>query len=106
MKQDPDREERIENEIVVDAHDPEERAMGWYYYLQDTLTPFTARCIQERAISPLHKGDEVEVSGLAPEDECLHEMFVMIRWEKKGLAVPLSQLKPASDTDAPRTGRR
>jgi len=28
------REERIDNEVVVDAYGPEERAMGWYYYLE------------------------------------------------------------------------
>jgi Calcium binding len=26
-------------------------------------------------------------------------MFVTIRWEKEGLAVPLSQLEPARNTD-------
>ena len=31
-KREQTREERIETEIVVDAHDQEERAMGWYYY--------------------------------------------------------------------------
>ena len=39
-------EERIRMEIVVDAYGPEEQAMGWYYYLQDTMQfPFTASCI-------------------------------------------------------------
>ena len=38
-------------------------------------------------------GDEVDVIAMAPEEECEHEMFVMIRWEKDGLGVPLSQLK-------------
>nr|WP_232230071.1 calcium-binding protein [Polaromonas glacialis] len=33
----PDRENRIAFEIVVDAYDAAERAMGWYYYLQDQL---------------------------------------------------------------------
>ena len=28
------------------------------------------------------------------EAECAREMFVMIRWERDGLGVPLSQLKP------------
>jgi hypothetical protein len=28
-KHDPDREQRIEMEIVVDAYDAQERAMGW-----------------------------------------------------------------------------
>ncbi len=37
-ERDEDREERIEMEIVVDAHDHEERAMGWFYYLEDTLS--------------------------------------------------------------------
>jgi hypothetical protein len=73
----PEREERIEMEIVVDAYGAEERAMGWYYYLEDALTfPFTARCTIERATSPLKKGDEVEVVAMAPDDECWHDMFL------------------------------
>ena len=93
MEKDEIREERIDMEIVVDAYNAEERAMGWYYYLDDTLNfPFLARCINKRAISPLQVGDEVEVLGIAPADECQREMFVMMRWEKDGLGVPLSQL--------------
>ena len=42
-------EDRIEMEIVVDAYDQSERAMGWYYYLQDNLTmPFKAECSQPK----------------------------------------------------------
>jgi len=37
VEEDKIREERITMEIIVDAHDKEERAMGWYYYLDDTL---------------------------------------------------------------------
>ena len=33
----PVREDRIQNEVVVDAYGPEEQAMGWYYYLDDKL---------------------------------------------------------------------
>jgi Calcium binding len=51
----------------------------------------TAKCVAS-AISPLQIGDEVDVVGMAPEEECLHEMFVLMRWERDGLAVPLSQL--------------
>jgi len=91
---DEEREERIAMEIVVDAHDSEEQAMGWFSYLDDTLHfPFTARCIAQRARSPLRVGDEVDIVGLAPEDECGHEMFVLTRWEGGTLAVPLSQLE-------------
>ena len=74
--------------------------MGWYCYLEDQLLfPFTATCIAKRAISPLRVKDEVEVIGMPGEDECRHEMFVTIRWEREGLAVPLAQLKPIADTD-------
>ena len=69
--------------------------MGWYYYLEEKLHfPFRARCVTERRISPLRKGDVVEIVGMAPETECEHEMFVETPWEKRKLAIPLSQLKP------------
>jgi Calcium binding len=55
--------------------------------------PFVARCIAERSMSPLRVDDEVEVVGMAPEEECEHEMFVPICWERRPLAVPLAQLK-------------
>ncbi len=97
---DEEREERIMMEIVVDAYGPEEQAMGWYYYLEEQLQfPFLTRCITERATSPLRVGDEVEVVGMAPEDECEHEMFVTMPWERRMLAVPLSQLEAASHID-------
>jgi hypothetical protein len=38
VKRDDHREERIDMEILVDAYTEEERAMGWYYYLADTVT--------------------------------------------------------------------
>nr|HET6902515.1 calcium-binding protein [Ktedonobacteraceae bacterium] len=91
---DEEREERIHNEIIVDAYDSQEQAMGWYSYLSDTLQfPFSARCIVRRAISPLEKGEEVEVVGMAPDEECQHEMFVLIKWKSHKFAVPLMQLK-------------
>lgn len=94
-KKDDAREERITMEIVVDAYNETERAMGWYCYLENSLKfPFLTRCIQERAISPLRNGDEVEVVGLAPDNECLREMFVQTPWEhRRTLAVPLSQFQ-------------
>ena len=99
-KRNPEREHRITMEIVVDCYDQHERAMGWYCYLQDQFRfPFTATCIAKRAISPLRVKDEAEVIDMSPEDECGHEVFVTIRWEKDGLAVPLAQLKPIAATD-------
>ena len=99
-KRDDDREQRIAMEIIVDAYGPDEQAMGWYYYLEGRLRfPFTATCTARRAISPLRVKDEVEVIGMPGEDECGREMFVTIRWEKDGLAVPLSQLRPIRSAD-------
>jgi hypothetical protein len=97
---DDERENRITMEIVVDAYGAEERAMGWYCYLENQIRfPFTATCTAERSISPLHMKDEVEVLDMADSDECSAEMFVTIRWNRRGLAVPLSQLTPSSSTD-------
>jgi Calcium binding len=91
---DEEREQRIPMEIIVDAYNPEEQAMGWYTYLSDTLQfPFSAKCVARRAISPLEPGDEAEVVGIAPDEECQHEMFVLIRWRPHPLAVPLMQLE-------------
>jgi len=88
------RDKRIHMEIIVDAYGPEEQAMGWYCYLDDTLHfPFSARCIARRTTSPLELGDEVEVVGMAPEEECEHDMFVLIRRKPRQLAVPLMQLE-------------
>ena len=90
-------------EIVVDAYDEYERALGWYYYVKDTLEfPFTARCATKRPTSPLKIGDEVEVVGMPPEKECEHEMFVTIRWNTEGLAVPLAQLETVDASPATR----
>ena len=42
------REERIHMDIIVDAHDSEERAMVWYYYLDDKVSfPFSAECVTD-----------------------------------------------------------
>ena len=82
-------------EIVVDAYGPEERAMGWYYYLEEKLAVlFQARVRTELPVSPLALNDEVEVLGMAPEEVCGTDMFVWVRQPKRNLAVPLSQLTP------------
>ena len=95
LKESKTRERRIEMEVVVDAYNSYERAMGWYYYLEEKLSfPFKARCQSKREISPLRVGEEVECVGMAPEEECESEMFVRIRWRGGKLAVPLAQLKP------------
>lgn len=87
------REERIHNEVIVDAYGPEEQALGWYYYLENKISfPLSARCIAAKMVSPLRKGETVEVLRLAPEDACAGDMLVLIRWRGRSVAVPLSQL--------------
>lgn len=100
IDRDEAREHRITMEAVVDAYGPEEQAMGWYYYLADKLSfPFEATCVSTRPISPLQEGEMVEVTEMAPEDECLREMFVTVRWQGRALAVPLAQLEPTEVDD-------
>ena len=90
-----EREQRIENEILVDAYDEEERAMSWYYHAENEMRfPFPARCFQSEESSPLRKGEEVEVIGLPAEESCRQELRVRIRRQGRTLAVPLAQLKP------------
>jgi hypothetical protein len=99
LKKDPIREDRIQNEAIVDAYGPEEQALGWYYYLENKIRfPFQAPCIVAKAVSPLRKGETVEVQRLASEDACASDMLVQIRWQRRKMAVPLSQLT-ALDAD-------
>jgi hypothetical protein len=43
-------------------------------------------------VSPLRKGETVEVRGMAPEDACSSDMLVLVCWQRRKIAVPLSQL--------------
>jgi len=98
-KEDPLREDRIHNEAIVDACGREEQAMGWFYYLESKLQfPFQARCIASKVVSPLRKGETVEVRRMTSKDACSSGMLVLIRWRGRNIAVPLSQLT-AIDAD-------
>ncbi|MGD0790534.1 MAG: calcium-binding protein [Terriglobales bacterium] len=98
-KKDALREDRIHNEVIVDTYGPEEQALGWYYYLENKMRfPFQAKCLAAKAVSPLRKGEAVEVRRLAPEDARTSDMLVLICWQGRNLAVPLSQLA-AVDAD-------
>ena len=45
IQTDEAREHRITMEAVVDAYDEDERAIGWYYHLEEKINfPFLARC--------------------------------------------------------------
>ena len=97
------REHRISMEAVVDAYNEQERAIGWYYYLEMKIDfPFLAWWAARRSTSPLKVGDEVEVIGMAPVEDCEHDMFVEMGWDEEELAVPLSQLEVISADDETR----
>ena len=75
------------------ANGAEEQVIGWYYYLADRIRfPFQARCIAAKVVSPLRKGEIVQVQGMASEDACSGGMQVLIRWQGRTMAVPLAQL--------------
>jgi hypothetical protein len=90
------RERRIEQEIVVDTCDPNEQAMGWYRHLEDARLSVHG---------PVHRSSgQLAAAGRRrgrrgrddPGGGMRHEMFVLIRWERGTLGVPLSQLDAAT----------
>ncbi len=91
-RKDPVREYRIHNEAIVDAG-PDEQALSWYYYLESKIRfPYQAACLAATVVSPLRKGETVEVVRMAGDDACAHDMLVVTRWQGRNMAVPLAQL--------------
>jgi hypothetical protein len=90
LKKDPIREDRIHNEAIIDACGPEERALGWYYYLENRLLlPFEARCIAtSQGRFTAQQGETAHVLRMAPEDACSADMLVLILWQGRTVAVP------------------
>jgi hypothetical protein len=71
--------------------------MGRHHYLEDKLCfPFQAKCIASKVVSPLRKGETVEVRRMVPEEACAGDMLVLMRWQSRNVAVPLSQLAARS----------
>jgi Calcium binding len=97
------REQRITMEAIVDAYGSSERAMGWYYYLDGKMkVPFKARCRLARPISVLKVKEEVEVLGMAPEEECESEMFVWVGRAGERIAAPWRNCDPCRKIKRPR----
>jgi hypothetical protein len=75
--------------------------MGWHCYLDDNIRfPFQAKCIAVKIVSPLRKGESVEVLRMAPEDACSADMLVVIHWQDRTMAIPLSQLAAVDPDDS------
>jgi hypothetical protein len=95
------REDRIANEILVDAYNQSERALSWYYYLERRLRfPFAARCTHLEEESPLRRHGIVQVIGLAKADRCTTQVLVKVVHGQRSIEVPLWQLDSmASDQE-------
>ena len=98
LKKDPIREERIHNEAIVDAG-PEERAMGWYYYLENQLRfPFQARCITAKSFRLSAKVKPSRSFAWRPKKLAAPTCSCRSAGKAGRMAVPLSQLA-AIDVD-------
>lgn len=94
LKVDPVREDRIQDEILVDCYGEFEIFSAWYSYLEDKLEfPFQAKCVVKDERSPLKVGEEVTVIDLINADDCEDGLYVLIEYEQDHLDVPLEQLK-------------
>ena len=86
------REKRMSCKIFVVANRHMERAMRWYYFLDENLSfPFTATELLNGAISPLKKGEEMKIVAMARANDCLAEMFALIDLGGRRVGVPLAQ---------------
>ena len=78
---DSSRENRIDDEIVVDAYDEQERAMGWYCHLQDKISfPFLAKWKKTNKKTGAIAEKEVEVIDMASADDCESSMYVEVAY--------------------------
>lgn len=95
IKIDKARDQRIAEQILVDTYSDEEAVMAWRCYLEDMVKcPFVAICEKKLFVSPLEKGETVEVLKISPEDRIITDVFAIIKWQGHKLGVPLAQLKP------------
>lgn len=93
-------EDRIDFEIVVDAYNSDEAAMGWYYYLQNHMHfPFQVKASNLRGTSILKPGEIATVVSMADEDECMSEIFVMVEFGEYCFDAPLEQLQPVNASE-------
>jgi hypothetical protein len=98
---DPDREDRILNEVIVDCYDEEEEETSWFYYLNDEVSyPFSA------VVRLSKKGGQteektVEVVEMDPEAENggTLRMGITEPGQKRVQYIPLSDFVKADTTD-------
>ena len=107
MDLDPARERRIAYEIVVDAYDEHEVAMGWRTYLEDHLTfPFEAQYIPNSSAQPVRvtvteledfdEDSDEDSDDFDDEDESIPdlEFSVTMRWDEDEFSAALEHIFP------------
>ena len=91
IDKDEEREKRIDYEVVVDAYDEEERAMGWYYYLAENIDfPFEAKWLSGKK----PEGRNVKVLDMSSADDCQHDMLVEVEYQDDVFSARLSDIEP------------
>lgn len=74
--EDPERENRIAEEVLVDTYDIYEEMAAWEAYLEDSISfPFLAHW------GDPDSGEEVEVLGFDNNNECDTNIFVKVRYQ-------------------------
>jgi hypothetical protein len=93
------REARFAEKILSEAEDKVERAMAWYYYLDDTINfRFSAVWNKiNRKTSSVEKRN-VEVLSMSDAESCLSNMYVVISYMDDQYDVKLSEIE-AIDAD-------
>jgi len=60
---------KIDYEIIVDSHDEYEMSMGWYYFMEESITfPFKATAQLKKRDGSIEK-KEVIIVGLSSDEE-------------------------------------
>jgi len=77
-QEEPEREDRIYEEAIVDAHGDEEVIISWYYYLEEKLDfPFTA-AVQVHSLGRSRQTIRVEMQAMGPVSRCGYwQMWVL-----------------------------
>jgi hypothetical protein len=85
-----DREARFDNDIVVDAYNAAERAMGWYYYLEEKLQ-FPAG---QRSVGPVTPATTDSCAGATGTIHWGRPVNVVIRIQNTARSTMNAVLRP------------
>lgn len=93
MEKDKEREERIQNEIIVDCYGDYEIKASWHTHMEDNLHfPFKADILLKKR-SGEQVVQRVDVLGLASSEDFGNDMMVEVAYTEDLFLLPLSGLK-------------